>query len=54
MNAHGFEIWCATNKFTQRKVAEELGITPNTITIYKRNNHFPKWFPLALKTLEAK
>lgn len=54
MTPHDLEIWCATNQLTQKELADKLGITPNTISIYKRNNHFPKWFPLALKQLEVK
>lgn len=54
MNNHAFEIWLAVNRYTQRQLAIELGVTPDTITNWKRNEHYPKWFTLALKGLENK
>lgn len=54
MTPHDFEVWCITHQYKQYQVAEKFGITPNTITIYKRNGNFPLWFPLALKQLEGK
>ena len=54
MTPREFEIWLATHGMKQYQIAEKFGLCPNTITIYKRNGHFPLWFPLALKQLEVK
>ena len=34
--------------------AEEFGITEQTLSTYKRNENYPKWFVLALRGLETK
>lgn len=54
MTNHQFAIWLATWQYTQRKVADEFGITEQTMSIYKRNENYPKWFVLALRGLETK
>lgn len=54
MTNHQFAIWLATWQYTQRQVADEFGITEQTITMYKRNENYPKWFVLALRGLETK
>lgn len=54
MTNHKFEIWLAVNRYTQRQLAIELGVTPDTITNWKRNEHYPRWFVLALRGLENK
>ena len=54
MTNHQFAIWLATWKYTQRQVADKLGITERTLSTYKRNENYPKWFVLALRGLETK
>lgn len=54
MTNHDFEIWLATNQYTQAALAEKLGIRARTITLWKKNEHFPKMFLVALKSLEIK
>ena len=54
MTNHKFAIWLATWQCTQRQVAYELGITEQTLSTYKRNENYPKWFVLALRGLETK
>ena len=54
MTNHQFAIWLATWQCTQRQVAYELGITEQTLSAYKRNENYPKWFVLALRGLETK
>lgn len=54
MTNHKFEIWLATWRYNQKQIAEEFGISADTISNYKRNEHYPKWFALALKGLETK
>lgn len=39
---------------TQSQLAQALDITPNTITVYKRSNRFPKVFVLAVEALKLK
>ena len=52
MTNHEFEIWLATWRYKQKQVAEELGITADTICNFKKRERYPKWFALALKGLE--
>ena len=54
MTNHQFAIWLATWQYTQRQVADEFGITEQTLSTYKRNENYPKWFVLALRGLETK
>jgi hypothetical protein len=54
MTNHQFDIWLATWQYTQRKVADEFGKTEQTLSTYRRNNNYPKWFALALRGLETK
>lgn len=54
MTNHHFAIWLATWQYTQRQVADEFGITEQTLSTYKRNENYPKWFVLALRGLETK
>lgn len=54
MTNHQFAIWLATWRYTQRQVADEFGITEQTLSTYKRNENYPKWFLLALRGLETK
>lgn len=53
MTSRAFEIWLAMHGMKQYQIADKFGITPNTITGYKRAGRFPLWFPLALKSLEG-
>lgn len=53
MNNRKFAIWLATNGYTQRRLADELGLNGDTLTNYKKRERFPKWFALALKGIEA-
>lgn len=54
MTNHQFDIWMATWRYKQYQVAEEFGITEQTISTYRRNEHYPKWFIHALRGLETK
>ena len=54
MTNRDFEIWLATNGYTQVALANKLGIRARTITLWKKNEHFPKMFLIALKSLEIK
>lgn len=54
MTNHQFAIWLATWQYTQRQVADKLGITERTLSTYKRNENYPRWFVLALRGLETK
>ena len=53
MTNHQFAIWLATWQYKQRQVADKLGITEQTLSTYKRNESYPKWFMLALNGLET-
>ena len=54
MTNHQFAVWRAIWQYTQRQVADELGISEQTLCSYKRNENYPKWFVLALRGLETK
>lgn len=54
MTNRDFEIWLAIHGYTQAALAEKLGIRARTITLWKKNEHFPKMFLVALKSLEIK
>lgn len=47
-----FKIWLAMHELTQLQVAQKLGITDRTITVYNSNNRYPLIFQYALKGLE--
>lgn len=47
-----FKIWLVTNGYTQKTLAEKLGITDVTISKYNRIERYPKLFIIALKALE--
>lgn len=47
-----FKIWLATHELTQLQVAQKLGITDRTITVYNGNGRYPLIFQYALKGLE--
>ena len=54
MNKKQFQIWLIENDMNAEKLASKLGITSRTIANYKAADRFPKWFPLALNTLQNK
>ena len=53
MTVTAFNIWLATNGYNQSSLALKLGINRQTITGYKKNDHFPILFVLALRGLEC-
>ena len=52
MTTGDFKKWCSDNNYTQKKLAETLNISQQTISSYCKNNSFPFVFDLALVALE--
>ena len=52
MTVKEFNIWLVSNELTQAQLAKKLGLTPHTITNYKKNSFFPVLFVYALAGLE--
>lgn len=52
MTVRDFKIWLVINDYTQRSLAERLGMTERTIANYVSSGRFPVVFQEALKGLE--
>lgn len=48
MTHKDFKHWLIDNDLTQKQVAEKLGITDRTISVYNNNQRYPKQFQYAL------
>lgn len=52
MTVRDFKIWLVINGYTQKSLAERLGLTERTIANYVAAGRFPVVFQQALKGLE--
>lgn len=52
MTVKQFKIWLVTNGYTQKSLAEKLGITERTISNYVNSERFPFTFVLSLVAIE--
>ena len=51
MTKTDFKVWLVTNGYTQKLLAEKLGLTEATIVTYNRNGRYPIIFQYALRGL---
>lgn len=51
MTVEEFKIWLIQHHHTQATLAVELDVTSRTISRYIAFQRFPKWFPLALRSI---